>query len=145
VILAVLALVAGCGSSGDKRAKPSPTTHRAAPVTYTDPCATTLHDLCGPLLLYYAVNRKLPADAEELRRVESFPNLPELRCPVSDRPYVYTRAGLGTPGGGGRVILHDATAAHDGKRWAIAIQETSNPNEPLIAKVISLPDSFFKK
>ena len=138
-IFLALAVIAGCGSTGTPRRTD---TKPAAAVTYTDACATRLHDLCGPLLLYYAINRKLPADAEELRRVDGFPDLAELRCPVSKQPYVYNRAGLPTAGGGGRVILYDATGAHDGKRWAIAIQETSNPNEPLQAKVIPLPASF---
>ena len=66
----------------------------------------------------------------------------DLTCPASGKPYRYTRSGLSTKGTIGQVIIYDPTPAHAGQRWAIAVKEPA-PNEPLVAKVIPLPNAFF--
>jgi hypothetical protein len=115
---------------------------QSAPLSNTDPCATRLHDLCGPLLLYYAVNHKLPQSLDDLRSTGM--DVPaDLTCPVSHRPYVYNPAGLLAPNGQGKMIIYDATPAHSHLRWAIAILEPQRSNAPLIAKVIAAPNSAF--
>jgi hypothetical protein len=100
-----------------------------------------LHDVCGPLLLYYATNRALPAKLEQLSAVPGFENVNDFTCPASGKPYVYNPAGLPAPDRSMRLIIYDA-AAHGGTRWAIAIPVA--PGEgPLVAKVVAVPESFF--
>ena len=145
IALMVLLVTVGCGASAKRQAASDATTRAGeAPITSTDPCATRLHDLCGPLLLYYATHQRLPGKPEELLAVPGFEIDKQLVCPVSHKPYIYNRAGIATPGSGGRVILFDATPAHQGHRWAIAIQETTD-DQPLVAKVIALPEAFFSR
>src|SRR4051812_10374522 len=43
-----------------------------APITNTDACASHLHQICGPLLLYYHLNHHLPENLDELRAVPGF-------------------------------------------------------------------------
>jgi hypothetical protein len=140
IFLLLIVVVAGCSSPARKA-----DTSKAQPANrYTDACATRMHELCGPLLLYYATNRQLPQRAEELLQVSGLSSdVKELQCPLSHRPYVYNRGGLPMLRGQGRAILYDETAAHGGRRWAITIEETPDVNQPLVARVVALPDSFF--
>jgi len=101
-----------------------------------------LHDLCGPLLLYYATHAELPPKLEELLDVPGFEMGKDLTCPLSKKPYRYTRSGLPTKGTIGHIIIYDATPAHAGQRWAIAVKEPA-PGEPLVAKVVAMPEAFF--
>jgi hypothetical protein len=137
-----LLLAAGCAGPASK---PPPATQPAlgSNRSNTDPCATRLHDVCGPLLLYFATHDRLPAKIDELRELPGF-DLPELICPVSKQPYVYNPVGLPGPEAGTQVILYDATPAHAGLRWGIAVNHPA-AGEPLIAKVIALPHSPFLK
>ena len=101
-----------------------------------------LHDVCGPLLLYYATNRALPAKLEQLSDVRAFETVKDFTCPASGKPYVYNPAGLPAPDRSMRLIVYDAAPAHGGTRWAIAIP--ISPGEgPLVAKVVAVPESRF--
>ncbi|WP_428937154.1 hypothetical protein [Fontivita pretiosa] len=135
---------AGRGASGSMpTTRPGSPQQTVAPITNTDPCAMRLHDLCGALLLYFATNRQLPARLEQLQQVPGFEQVTgELRCPVSGLPYVYNPAGWLLPEKQQRVIIYDRTPAHDGMRWAITIEEPKE-DQPLITKVIALPESRF--
>lgn len=108
----------------------------------TDPCAMRLHDICAPLLLYYATHRALPPRIEMLGQVPGFENVTEFSCPVSKTPYTYNPAGIPAPDRHMRLILYDAKATHDGIRWAISI-----PAQPqdgaLVAKVVAVPETRF--
>jgi hypothetical protein len=116
-----------------------------APITNNDPCASRLHQICGPLLLYYAMNRHLPDTLDELLQVPGF-NLSatDFTCPVSRLPYIYDPRGTRAPASaGGTIILADATPAHSHLRWAVSIVEPKDPGGALIAKVIAVPESYF--
>ena len=98
----------------------------------TDPCADRLHAICGAMLLYYAVNRRLPADVEELRAIAGPDPDVEFTCPVSGKPYVYNPDGL--PRGKGRpgfLVLYDAEGTHSGLRWSVAAEQPRNAAQPL--------------
>ena len=41
------------------------------------------------------------------------------------------------------IVLYDATPAHAGHRWCISIIEPSDPNGPLITKVIAVKEDAF--
>jgi hypothetical protein len=155
LLLAALAL-SGCAQPNARTNEPANEASKAQPsarlspeirpesLDSLDPCAMRLHDLCEPLLLYYVKNRRLPPSLEELALVSGFEQIP-LTCPVSNRQYQYDPAGKTLKGSpDAQVILYDATPAHGGNRWAIAIIEpASRADSALITKTVLLPDSFF--
>lgn len=110
----------------------------SARITNTDPCANQLHDICGGLLLYYATNNRLPEALEELRSLPLPVAETRFDCPVSGKPYVYvpTAAPAG-PAPGTWIVVYDALPSHEGKHWAISVNEPA-PGEALIAKVITI-------
>jgi len=131
-VLLVLAamLMPGCGS-------PTP----AAPAKSTDltttnideqldPCAEQLHDICGPLLAYYAVHQDLPARLDQLPLPKT-----ALVCPISKKPYVYNPHGMPLADREGLLIVYDAKASHLGTRWAI-LAEPPKPGKPLVLRVL---------
>ncbi len=129
--IALAALAAGCN-------RPAGPEVVRRPSVRTDPCAERLHDLCGRVLLYYSIHRKLPAAAAELASGGASPG-PPLVCPVSGRPYVYVSEGVTVKGRPGRLILYDAAATHNGMRWGILVDRpTGRPN--ITARVILVSD-----
>jgi hypothetical protein len=115
----------------------------APTIKNTDECATRLHDLCGPLLLYYKLNHQLPATLDQLRRTPGFDPGQELACPVSKRPYTYNPIGIMTQDRQPRINLYDPAPSHAGFRWAVSIIEPKEEDGPLITKVVALPESAF--
>jgi hypothetical protein len=158
ITLAMLMLAAGCaakpqaGGGGKSSAtSAAATTTRPSKVSKTpahasarnvDPCAMRLHDLCGPLLFYYARFNMLPPKAEDLAAMPGF-DVPAIACPVTNKPYLYNPHGPTGPDPGSRIILYDA-AAHDGRRWGIAVTEPE-PGQALVAKVVVVPESIFTR
>lgn len=142
--LLLLLLTAAChqpnGPPAERNAAGS--TPAGAAVTNTDPCAMRLHDICGPLLMYYAARRELPARLEDLSRVPGFGNVRDFTCPASGRPYIYNRIGLIEPKLKSRVILYDAAPSHANMRWGVSVIEPAG-DAPLITKVIAVPESIF--
>ena len=147
--------VAGCAASskqpaGDHRATSAPATKpvtgsiSSAKLTINDPCATRLHELCGPLLLYYGTNFRLPERIEELQRLPGFESLGPYACPVSNQPYIYNARGVVGPNVSTRAVLYDAAPTHAGYRWAIVVEEPAG-NAPLVAKVVAWAESRFPK
>jgi hypothetical protein len=140
----LMLLTEGCGPSSQGGPGPRRTVttrpSNASPITNTDPCANRLHDFCGPLLLYFNVERRLPQRIEELGQVTGFENLRDFTCPVSHQPYIYSPTGIPGLEPGSRVVLYDPIPSHSGVRWGIAVQ-VPGEDQPLIAKVIALPES----
>ena len=149
LLVGLAVAVAGCESKPTAKGAPGPrldgsTPAAQAPISNTDPCAMRLHDLCGPLLMYYRLHHALPQRLEELKEVPSFGTDVELTCPVSKQPYVYNAFGLANADRTERVVIYDATPAHSGFRWAISIIEPQDANAALVTKVIALPESQFQ-
>lgn len=134
-------LIAGCQAPpGDQRGAVRTTQSAGGvPITNTDACATRLHDICGPLLLYFAANHRLPERIEELADVQGFEGVRDFTCPVSRQPYIYKPEGIINPDTS-RVILYDPVPCHSGLRWGLSIAEPAI-NAPLIAKVIAVPEA----
>jgi hypothetical protein len=103
-----------------------------------DPCAERLHDLCGGLLLYHSMHARLPATLEELKALGSATQ-PQLTCPVSGMPYIYSPDGLRIPGRPGRLVLYDAAPSHSGMRWGVLFDDPGG-GRPLTARVILLTE-----
>lgn len=114
-------------------------------LTINDPCPARLHDLCGPLLLYYATNMRLPERIEELAQVSGFESVGPFRCPESDLPYVYNPRGVIGANVIQRGVLYDAQPTHGGYRWVIVVEEPSAPNAPLVTKVVAWSEARFPK
>ncbi|HTL29609.1 MAG TPA: hypothetical protein VL282_10315 [Tepidisphaeraceae bacterium] len=139
---AMLALL-GCGANQKKSTSPpapshpSSTAQPSAQITNTDPCAMRLHDICGPLLLFYGTHRRIPSNLQELK--DEFSDLPELVCPVSKLPYVYDPEGKVGTDPRTRIILYDAKPVHSGIRWGIGLVE-AEPGAAPVAKVVAVPN-----
>lgn len=93
----------------------------AVPNEATDPCANRLHELSGPLLGYYALNKRLPEKLEELAPLLDTGAEFNADCPVAGRPYVYVPRGLQAQGQERLLVLYDPTPAHAGLRWGVFI------------------------
>src|SRR5688572_19336849 len=112
-----------------------------APISNTDACATRLHEVCGPLLLYYATRHQLPERPEELAQMPGFESVGELLCPVSRRPYLYNPIGVMTKGEPARIIMYDPAPSHSRMRRAIAVIEPQRQIDPLTTQLTALPQS----
>jgi hypothetical protein len=142
-LLLRIALLAACGfAASGCAAAPRADEHRTTPEassSNTDPCAMRLHDICAPLLLYYAKHHALPARMEMLSQVPGFEHVNDFTCPASGKPYTYNPAGVPAPDRAMRLIIYDATATPSGLRWAISIPVS--PGEgPLVAKVVAVAE-----
>jgi hypothetical protein len=147
-LMLVMLLAEGCTQPAQSGTAPRSTTATrpgdTARITNTDPCASRLHELCGPLLLYYNLQRRLPERIEELGQVPGFEGLRDFTCPTSGRPYIYNSAGVAGLEPGSRVVIYDPLPSHSGIRWGVAVQ-IPGEDQPLIAKVIGLPESKFAR
>jgi hypothetical protein len=153
----IAGLLAGCASSSSGPAKKKPAASqsyipapgpdnpgRPTAISAKDPCADRLHALCGPLLLYFAVNHHLPAHIDELRAFAGDDPEVQFICPVSGKPYIYDPRGLRRSGGKpGIIILSDPEPSHSGMRLAVVVEETRTAVEPLIVKVIPEQEIVF--
>jgi hypothetical protein len=142
-------IVTTCVGCQTQTSSPPPKKNRASESSQLntfDSCASRLHDISGPLLLYYATNRHLPPSLDELKQVGGFGDL-EYKCPVSGMEYIYLPKGIPTPNQpGARIILYDAAPSHQGMRWAVSITEPPDRSSgALVTKVIAVPDSYFTK
>jgi hypothetical protein len=106
-----------------------------------DPCASRLHDVAGSLLLYYATHNAIPPDLAGVKQA-SGEACPPLQCPLSGEPYVYNPMGIEIHGLPGLVVLHDATACHDGNKWGLVASQMG-PGKPLQVQVLLLPAGAF--
>ncbi len=135
---------AAAGTKATTRIADAATLPPPAKLTVNEPCATRLHDVCGPLLLYLTANYRLPETLDELRQVPGGNTMEEFACPVSKQPYVYNLAGIVGPDISKRAVIYDSAPTHLGYRWAILLKEAT-PDAPFIAEVVAWPESRFRK
>jgi hypothetical protein len=147
--LLLAAALAGCTSTAAK----SPEFSQAAlanqnltldEAVSADPSSVTLQDISGDLLLYYAVNKALPAHLEDLRSLSNETANLNLLSPVSHQEYVYVPDGLFAFGSDKRVIVYDPAPTPKGVRWCILYQPTATADAPISLNVASLPEAAFQ-
>jgi hypothetical protein len=70
---------------------------------------------------------------------------PEQRtCPVSHKPYIYDPRGIPAgPNKPGVIVLADPEPSHSGLRWAVSIEKSRNPGQPLVTHLIAAPETTF--
>ena len=108
-----------------------------------DPCAIRLQDITGAMLQFYVVNRHLPEKLEGVRTFSDFGAELQFTCPVSRQPYIYIPNGLQSAGRNKRIMLHDATAAHDGNRWCVLMAPIQSGKAPYL-EVVLMPENLFR-
>jgi hypothetical protein len=109
-----------------------------------DSCAERLHTIEGQIILYYAVNHRLPDQLSELSAYADVGSVPDYTCPVSHQTYVYVPTGLVLGSDPQHLILYDATPAHDSERgpmrWGILFSPAKG-REPVATHVIPIPEN----
>ena len=148
-VLALLVVaVISAGACSSSKPEPKPKNQPLAEVlqqppapapSSKDPCPKQLHDIGGSILLYYAVNKRLPSTLGELKPTPDA-NFTAV-CPDSKKPYVYVPEGMTLPEVRGRVLVYDAEPTK-GWRWTIIMPEVIPPNAPVV-KVVAVPESRF--
>ena len=112
---------------------------RATPKEIVDPCSERMEDIVGTLYLYHVLHQRLPDNLEDLRSVADITVDLNFTCPASGKPYIYNPTGLAAPGGGGlRLILYDATPAHNGHRWAVMAGLGTNKQNQTFLKAFTV-------
>jgi hypothetical protein len=145
-----LAALVGCqstpppakGGGGTSTAAPAPQTLTDAQRAATDPCALRMTDVEEAMINFYAINRRLPEQLDELKSYALSGAQLNFTCPVSGRAYVYVPGGLQSAGRPKRILLHDATAAHEGKRWCILLAPLK-PGQAAFMEVLPVDDKDF--
>jgi hypothetical protein len=108
----------------------------------TDPCASRLQDIGGTLLLYYSVNRHMPAKLEEIKPLADFDQDLQFTCPLSGKPYGYTPTGLAAVGKEKRIVVYDSEPSHNGKRWCV-FMPPPRPGKAMSVEVLEVPEGLF--
>jgi hypothetical protein len=145
--VAIFALLVGCETTTktpERRGLPARSDGGLpGPLSLDDPCAERLHNLIGPILQYVVINKRLPDSLEEVKPFGDIIDPVNLNCPVSNEPYVYVPKGLTHEKQKNLVIVHDATPAHNGRRWCITMAPRQ-PGQPMSLEVIDIPEVFFR-
>jgi len=109
----------------------------------SDPCSTQLENIEGALLMYYALNKRMPDSLEQLKPFADAGTELKLTCPVSNQPYVYSPAGLVAVGTSKRIIVWDPTPAHQGMRWCIIMPPIEH-GAALVPQVVPIGEKAFE-
>src|SRR5438477_9391348 len=97
-MLPVMLAGASVGCMPTPKSSPPPRPRPVNRLDNLDPCASRLHDICEPLLLFHATYHRLPNSLDELRALGGFENM-IYTCPVSGLTYIYNPAGISAPPG----------------------------------------------
>ena len=162
VLAAALAVVlaGGCTKQGDKPRRPSQQGGMRArgggevlltgkpvppkPGDLSDPCAQRMHDLSGLLLLYYAVNKALPENLQDMASLADMDVEFHGECPASGKPYAYVPHAV-PPGGSEQfLVLYDSVPAHNGLRWGVFITPPKD-GRPAATRAILMSDDVFRQ
>ncbi|MGC4034211.1 MAG: hypothetical protein QM754_21235 [Tepidisphaeraceae bacterium] len=139
-----MALLSGCqNDKGNLKNTPGTTPlpdNAQAVISNTDPSALKMHDIAGALFFYYAMNKHFPEKIEAAFAVGDVPL--DMNVPGGHGQYIYTPDGFLLQDRKSRIVVFEPAPLHDGYRLAITIADPEG-NQPMLAKVIALPESFF--
>ena len=107
-----------------------------------NPSASRLHDICGEILLYFAVNREMPKTLSDLQSVMDTEVQLDTTSPTSHQPYVYAPQGLIGVGHAKRIIIYDPVPLPSGKRWCVFSADAA-PGQAQSLEVVLTPESVF--
>jgi hypothetical protein len=128
------------GDSNILKGKPVP----PKPGDLSDSCAQRMHDLGGLLLLYYAVNKALPENREDMASLADMDVEFHGECPVSGKPYAYVPHAV-PPGGSEQfLVLYDSVPAHNGLRWGVFITPPKD-GQPAATRAILMSEDVFRR
>ncbi len=152
LLLAASLMLAACGGpakgprTGDAKTPlkgPAPSDVVVDPALLTvatDPCGARLHDMCEPLLLYYAAVHRLP---NTLRELAAFADQELVfTCPVSGEEYIYRPVPI--VGNQAQLIMYDRSAVHGHMRWGV-IAMPAHDRHPLEFNVIPMNDQILRR
>jgi hypothetical protein len=157
--MALSVLVAGCAakSPGSQTKAPGAARHRKATAgaaarppapdpsqAAADSCEERLHNVSGLLLLYYALNHRLPETLEELAPLAEADTELRLTCPTTGQPFVYVPGGMFAPNTDQRLIIYEQSAAHRGLRWVVVVAPPPQPGQPPSTRVIPFSEERFR-
>ena len=149
-LIALTALVCGCGGSN---APPPQTVQGSEPLPVmgmatgqtsgiedavrTDPSTARLLDIMGDLLIYFRINKAMPATLEDLHSVDA----QLILIAPSNQPYEYYPQGLALPNPNEplRLVVADPVERQDGRRLCILAQ-VLRPGAPLVGDVRPIPE-----
>jgi len=109
-----------------------------------NPVGARIHDLCGPLTLFYFQNHHGPDRVEELSRFADPGEDMPLTCPISGKPYVCVSQGLMAKGHGFRIFMYDPEP-HNGVRWCGVLPDKSGSSQSVVMYALDLPEKEFQK
>ncbi|MGN6724818.1 MAG: hypothetical protein ACTHLZ_02785 [Tepidisphaeraceae bacterium] len=144
-LLVLVAVVAPGCQAPQKSAATAPAAASEGPhpvISNLDPGAMRLQDISGALLMYFALHRKLPAQLDDLKPLAEGDAPLNFTSPRSGKPYLYTPNGIILQDLNQRMIVYDPAPGPYGYREAITIDEPI-VGQPLVAKVVAVPESFF--
>ena len=149
IALAISLLTTGCQSTPpdtkQSAATPMPSDRDVTldDALSTDPCALRLGDITAALTMFYSLNKRLPSSLDELKPLAAPGSDLAFTCPVSSQPYVYSPEGLLSIGTNKKIIIWDATPAHNGSRWCI-LMPPAQATTAVSFELVALPERAFK-
>jgi hypothetical protein len=119
-------LLAGCQSNSAAPSSPQPVYNPGGPISSdeavnSDPDAAQLHDISGTLLLYYALNKKMPDQLADLQPLADADSPLKLTSPTSGQPYLYFPNGVLAPDAISHIIVCDPAPNPNHRRWCIVM------------------------
>jgi hypothetical protein len=109
-----------------------------------DPSAARLNDISGAMLLYYATNKQLPDQLEELNAGGYSDGKLKFTSPASGKPYVYVPTGLMLEAHRKRIILYDPTPTQGGRRFCLVMALGMPAGSAQAVEILSLPENVFE-
>lgn len=137
-VLMVLVAIGGCATAADRAPSAAPNAQASSAI---DPCAENLHDISGALLIHLDLHGRFPPTLDALQPLPGSSPL-SFTCPATNRPYVFNPGGIHLAERGAYIIVYDAQPAHNGRRWAIVMDEPQ-PDKAPVMKVLQVPETLF--
>jgi hypothetical protein len=140
--------LAACQSSPTGPSPSAPQYNTDGPISSdeavnSDPDAAQLHDISGTLLLFYALNKKMPDHLSDLQPMADADEPLKLNSVPSGQPYLYFPQGVTAPDVLSKIIVCDPAPNKLARRWCILMGPQNG--KTLSLNVTSFPESDFQQ